>query len=130
MRTMMAFAAISALSLGLAVTPSPSRAEEAAVAASDPACSQRLAEVEAEWAKSPLPTDKVREAISNTGRHYDPAAADSKFMRSQVEAAERLCRQGKDHEALLRLDVVRAWLKLPFEEHPGSHNYHPTNKAG
>jgi hypothetical protein len=30
-------------------------------------------------------------------------------MRSQIRLALRLCDEGKTHEAMLRMDVVRAW---------------------
>lgn len=42
-------------------------------------------------------------------------------MRSQIRLALRLCNEGKTHEATLRMDVVRAWLKLPEVEHPVDH---------
>jgi len=39
-------------------------------------------------------------------------------MRSQIRLALRLCNENKSHEAILRMDVVRAWLKLPEVQHP------------
>lgn len=32
-----------------------------------------------------------------------------------------LCQAGKDHQALLQLDVIRAWLGLPASAHPPMH---------
>ena len=34
-----------------------------------------------------------------------------------------MCRQGNDHEALLHLDIVRAFLNLPEIQHPTDHRY-------
>lgn len=45
------------------------------------------------------------------------------YMRSQLRLALRLCEEDKDHEALLRMDVVRAWLRLPEVRHPVDHRY-------
>ncbi len=42
-------------------------------------------------------------------------------MRSQIRLAFRLCNENESHEAMLRMDVVRAWLKLPEVQHPLGH---------
>jgi hypothetical protein len=44
-------------------------------------------------------------------------------MRFHLSEAATLCKQGSDHEALLHLDVVRAFLKLPDIQHPTDHHY-------
>lgn len=51
------------------------------------------------------------------------SASEVWYMRSQLRLALRLCREGNDHEAYLRMDVVRAWLKLPEVRHPVDHRY-------
>lgn len=45
------------------------------------------------------------------------------YMRSQSHLALRLCEDGKHREAMLRMDVVRAWLNLPEVRHPIDHRY-------
>ena len=92
-------------------------------------CQQRLDEVRAEWKASPIPTSKYRAASSNSRNTSDRPAVVTRYMQGQLDRAQGLCKDGEEHESLLRLDLVRAWLKLPFEEHPASHNYHPSNKA-
>lgn len=51
---------------------------------------------------------------------------DYNYMNTQMRRAQRDCKAGKEHEAMLRMDVVRAVMKLPEVEHPASHNYHPS----
>ena len=55
------------------------------------------------------------------GHHHIQAAVDS--MRFHLADATRLCAEGKDHEALLHLDVLRAFLQLPEIQHPADHRY-------
>jgi hypothetical protein len=38
-------------------------------------------------------------------------------MRYHLAEAEALCKEGKDHESLLHLDVLRAFLMLPEIQH-------------
>lgn len=45
------------------------------------------------------------------------------YMRGQLRLALRLCEEDKDHEAMLRMDLVRAWLRLPEVRHPADHRY-------
>ena len=49
------------------------------------------------------------------------AAVDS--MRFHLAMAEALCKEGKDHESLLHVDVIRAFLNLPEIQHPTNHHY-------
>lgn len=44
------------------------------------------------------------------------------FMRDQLRSATQLCDAGQEHEAMLRMDVVRAYLSLPEVAHPASHD--------
>lgn len=46
-------------------------------------------------------------------------------MKTHIRRAATYCKEGKDHEALLHLDVVRAWLKLPDIVHPAWHSVPP-----
>ncbi|GEM_PF-3100740 len=43
------------------------------------------------------------------------------YMRSQIRLALRLCNEGKTHDAMLRMNAVRAWFKLPEVDHPADH---------
>lgn len=90
-------------------------------------CQQRLEEVQQDWKASPLPKSNGREQGMFKRDHDHPAMAEN-FMRGQLNQATKLCKEGKDHEALLHIDVVRSWLKLPFEAHPESHGYMPSQK--
>jgi hypothetical protein len=56
-----------------------------------------------------------------TGHAHIQSAVDS--MRFHLAESESLCKQGKDHDALLHLDVVRAFLNLPEIQHPTDHRY-------
>lgn len=56
---------------------------------------------------------------THTGIEYN-------IMNTQMRRAQRDCKAGKEHEAMLRMDVVRAVMKLPEVEHPVSHNYQPS----
>jgi len=51
---------------------------------------------------------------------------DYNYMNTQMRLARQDCKAGKEHEAMLRMDVVRAVMKLPEVAHPASHNYPPS----
>ncbi|MDR3435772.1 hypothetical protein [Telmatospirillum sp.] len=106
---------------------SPAYAQSQMPPAEQPAaCQQRLADAWQEWKASPIPTDKAREQAMMRRGHDHPAMV-TNFMQGQLDRAGALCRDGNEHEALLYIDVVRAWLKLPFEQHPASHHYKPSS---
>jgi hypothetical protein len=44
-------------------------------------------------------------------------------MRFHLAEAKDLCDAGNGHEALLRLNIIRAFLDLPEFQHPTSHFY-------
>jgi hypothetical protein len=46
-------------------------------------------------------------------------------MNAQMRRARQDCQAGKEHEAMLRMDVVRAIMRLPEVEHPTSHTDRP-----
>ena len=117
---------VPAVTLAFAAT-SPARADSTSA---DGVCQQRLTEVSAEWKASPIPASTARSAgwgSNGGGKLHDHPGMVTNYMQRQINSARRLCAAGKEHDALLHLDVVRAWLKLPFEEHPVSHEYHPKN---
>ena len=45
------------------------------------------------------------------------------FMRQQLGKAARSCKAGEEHEAMLRMDAVRAIMKFAEIAHPASHHY-------
>ncbi len=87
-------------------------------------CSQELRVVSGQWSAIGLaPPEKPGQSrVSGTGGHFHTGGEVS-FMRQQMSKAARLCKDGKEHEAMLRMDVVRAILKLAEVQHPASHDY-------
>jgi hypothetical protein len=71
------------------------------------------------------PSDQRIEGKGNGHRHV---SAEVRYMRKQIGLAAQLCKEGNEHEAMLRMDVVRAWLRLPEVEHPPEHGYIPPAK--
>ncbi len=111
MKTLFAVAAVALLAI--AATP----------ASAAPACEAQVAEMQAAWKAVPHPYSKLAE--KKTRADHDHNAMSETYMNGQLRQAESLCKGGNDHEALLRLDVIRAWLKLPEIAHPVEHNYQP-----
>ncbi len=87
-------------------------------------CSQKLSVVSGHWTAIGLasPEKPGQARVSGTGGHFH-AGGEVNFMREQMSKAARLCMDGKEHEAMLRMDVVRALLKLAEVQHPASHGY-------
>ena len=86
-------------------------------------CQAAIEQTKSDWqAISLQPASKPGAMSQGTGGHrHVQAAVDS--MRFHLASAVRLCNEGKDHEARLHLDVVRAFLNLPEVQHPTDHNY-------
>lgn len=105
----------------LAVTAVALVAAIAAPASASPACEAQVAEMQAAWKAVPHPYSKMAERKTR-GDHDHNVMAET-YMTGQMKQAEAQCKAGNDHEALLRLDVVRAWLKLPEIAHPAEHGY-------
>lgn len=114
------FAATAAAIALLAIAAAPA-------SAADPACQSQLAEVQAAWKTVPHPYSKMAERKTR-GDHDHNVMAET-YMSGQLRQAESQCKAGNDHEAMLRLDVIRAWLKLPEVTHPAEHNYTPEKKG-
>jgi len=79
-------------------------------------CRSALEDLVTEWRSiavpgKPEPPDHVHTALEVW------------YMRGQLRLALRLCEEDKDHEAMLRMDLVRAWLRLPEVRHPADHRY-------
>lgn len=109
---------LAAATVALAVTVAvPASASPA------PACEAQVAEMQAAWKAVPHPYSKLAE--KKTRADHDHNAMAETYMYGQLRQADAQCKGGNDHEALLRLDVVRVWLKLPEIAHPTEHNYQP-----
>ncbi|HEX2939967.1 MAG TPA: hypothetical protein VHO91_02900 [Rhodopila sp.] len=89
----------------------------------DSACGKNIAQTKADWQALQLEPASKPGAISKgiEGHEHVQAAVDS--MRYHMAEAVSLCKEGKDHESLLHLNVVRAFLQLPEIQHPADHRY-------
>jgi hypothetical protein len=87
------------------------------------ACNSEIAKTVSDWQAIKLvPTPKPAAISKGVGTHaHVQAEVDS--MRFHLGAAKSLCREGQDHESLLHLDVLRAFLALPEIRHPSDHRY-------
>jgi len=87
------------------------------------ACNSEIDKTKAEWqalALQPAPKPGTMSKGVN-GHEHVQSAVDS--MRFHLAEATTLCKQGEDHAALLHLDVVRSFLRLPEIQHPADHRY-------
>ncbi len=119
MKSLFTLAAVMALAVPLAFAATP--------ASASPACEAQVAEMQAAWKAVPHPYSKLAERKSR-GDHDHNVMAET-YMSGQMRQAEAQCKAGNEHEALLRLDIVRSWLKLPEVMHPAEHNYTPDKKG-
>jgi len=90
-------------------------------AAADDACTAALSKLVHEWSSIAIPGPAAPGPNRSSEPEHEHDAQEVWYMRSQIRLALRLCNEGKTHEAMLRMDVVRAWLKLPEVEHPVDH---------
>lgn len=89
-------------------------------AMADDACVAELNQLVRAWTSIAVPGTATSPDQSSKPEH-EHEAREVWYMRSQIRLALRLCNEGKTHEAMLRMDVVRAWLKLPEVQHPADH---------
>lgn len=87
------------------------------------ACGAELDQFKKEWNAIALPTGSKPSARVTAPGGHSHTQGEVDMMMFHAKKAVALCREGKDHEALLHMDMVRAWLKLPDLPHPASHNY-------
>ena len=93
-------------------------------AMAETSCQQQLDDLTKEWKAISFPTAGKPSAAVATGRKgHRHSGSEVNFMREQIQLAAHLCKDGDEHEAMLRMDVVRSWLKLPEVQHPASHRY-------
>lgn len=87
-------------------------------------CNSEIEKTKAEWQSIRLePGSKPSSISKGVPAHHQHVQAAVESMRIHLKFAEDLCKQGMDHESLLHLDVVRAFLHLPEIQHPASHRY-------
>ncbi len=87
------------------------------------ACNGEIDKTVADWRALRLEPGSKPSTISKgiNGHEHVQSAVDS--MRYHLNRAQELCKEGKDHESLLHLDVIRAFLRLPEIRHPADHRY-------
>ena len=89
------------------------------------ACTDAIEQLRAEWDAIGLSTSaKPGGRVTGRGSHAH-VQAEVSSMGFHFQQATADCRQNKDHEALLHVDLIRAWLKLPEEFHPVEHQALP-----
>ena len=115
MRTPMAAALIVLLSAGSAFAAQ--------------GCAEQLSDLAKTWGAISFPTPErpSQQIVVGKGGHVH-TGPEVLYMKKQITFAAHLCKSGNEHEAMLRMDVVRAWLKLPEVEHPPEHAYTPPAK--
>jgi hypothetical protein len=91
-------------------------------ARSDERCNSQLRGLVNDWKSIAVP-GKTDSGKSESIPAHEHSELEVEYMRRQIRLALRLCNEGKEHEAMLRMDVVRAWLKLPEVQHPSGHRY-------
>lgn len=86
-------------------------------------CHSEIEKTKNDWAALRLePESKPSSLSKGVGGHEHIQAAVTS-MRVHLHEAESLCAEGKDHESLLHVNVIRAFLDLPEFQHPTSHRY-------
>lgn len=90
-------------------------------ATADDACAAALNKLVHDWTSIAVPGTAANDPDQLSAPEHEHDAREVWYMRSQIRRALRLCNEGKTHEAMLRMDIVRAWLKLPEVEHPADH---------
>ena len=91
-------------------------------------CMQQLDDLTNDWNAIGFVNPKQNaQIVEGQGGHVH-TGAQVQYMKTQMTMASHLCKKGEEHEAMLRMDVVRAWLKLPEVQHPAEHGYPGTAK--
>lgn len=95
----------------------------AGVGAAHADCRSEIEKTKNDWAALKLePGSKPSSLETGVGGHEHITAAVTS-MRIHLLKAEDLCNAGNDHESLLHVNVIRAFLDLPEFQHPASHYY-------
>lgn len=87
------------------------------------ACNSEIEKTKNDWSSIRLEPASKPSGISKGVYPHEHVQAAVDSMRYHLAEAEALCKEGKDHESLLHLDVLRAFLMLPEIQHPASHHF-------
>jgi len=119
----------TAIMLAAAGASAQTAAQAPAQAAAPAICKQQLADLEKTWREVlPFSPQKPSPAqVAGRQGHTHPGI-EYNYMSTQMRQARQDCDAGREHEAMLRMDVVRAIMKLPEVAHPAAHNYQPTRR--
>lgn len=90
-------------------------------AMADEVCVAELNKLVRDWTSIAVPGTATTTPDHSSTSEHEHDAREVWYMRSQIRLALRLCNEGNTHEAMLRMHVVRAWLKLPEVQHPADH---------
>ncbi|GLI95831.1 hypothetical protein [Methylocystis echinoides] len=85
-------------------------------------CYAEIEKTKRDWAALKLTPSKPG-ASSKGIRGHEHFTAALSSMRFHLGEAEDLCNVGNEHEALLHVNIIRAFLDLPELQHPTSHFY-------
>lgn len=106
MRTLFFTVAITALTCGAAIAD----------------CQSEIEKTIDDWRALKLVPSKPG-APSKGIRGHEHITAVVSSMQFHLAEAKELCDAGNSHEALLHLNIIRAFLDLPEFQHPRSHLY-------
>jgi len=86
-------------------------------------CKSEIEKTKNDWAALRLEPGSKPSSISKGVRGHEHIQAAVTSMRYHLHQAADLCNAGNDHESLLHVNVIRAFLDLPEFQHPASHYY-------
>ena len=111
-----------ALGAAILLGAAPAKAVEAVP--QQQTCAQELVVLGGQWNAVGLPTPgkPAQGRVDGTAGHTH-TGGEVNFMRQQLGKAARSCEAGDEHEAMLRMDAVRAIMKFTEIAHPASHHY-------
>ncbi len=95
----------------------------ASVGVAQAACQSEIDKTKHDWRALKLEPGSKPTSLSKGVRGHEHVQAAVTSMRYHLHEAQMLCDEGKDHEALLHVNVIRAFLDLPEFQHPASHRY-------
>jgi hypothetical protein len=125
MHTMKTF--VIGLATALTLAAAGASAQTSGPAAPPTTCQQQLVDLQKTWsdvfppAKPSAARVQGREGHAHSGIEYA-------YMSRQFRQATAACKAGEGHAAMLRMDVIRAILKLPEVAHPAARNYQPNKR--
>jgi hypothetical protein len=114
-----AFAAAVLMAAAGASAQTPAATDRAPIAPT--ACKQQLADFDTTWREvMPFSPGKPSQAQVMGRKGHAHTGIDYNYMSLQMRLAGQDCNAGREHEAMLRMDVVRSIMKLPEVAHPAT----------